>query len=131
LNNTKNKTKPNPLFLWDGKQRFETTKIIIMASKFWRLTKQDYFMTAIELKKRIPELKNVDADRIIDNLRGTNLYFYKHESVPTPFWIRFTLPLGLITMLILFIFMPVNYIIVGKWGYKWQWLTNWLRALGF
>ena len=102
-----------------------------MASTFWRLRKQDYYMAAMELKKRIPELKNVDSETITSQLRGSNLQFYKQESIPTPIWVRFTIPFGLIVMLILFLMMPVNYIIVGKWGYKWQWLTNWFRALGF
>jgi hypothetical protein len=101
-----------------------------MASHFWRLRKQDYDRVAIELRKRIPELKGRDIEMITDNLRGSNLQFYLKESVPTPIWIRFTLPFCLIVILILFLMMPVNYIIVGKWGYKWQWLSNWLRALG-
>lgn len=91
----------------------------------------DYYMSAIELKKRIPELKNCDADIITSQLRGSKLQFYEQERIATPIWKRLTLPLGLIVMLALLILTPINYIVTGKWGYKWAWLTNWLRALGF
>lgn len=99
-------------------------------SKFWRLRKQDYYNTAFVLKNRISELKNVDADYISDCLRGSDLEFYKKELIKTPILIRLTLPFALIIMLILLIGLPVNYIICGKWGYKWKWLSNWLRMLG-
>ena len=100
-------------------------------STFWRLRKTDYYMTAIDLKKRIPELSKVDAEYITSRLRGSNMEFYKRETVKTPFYSRLTLIPALVLMLVLFIFMPVNYIISGKWGYKWIWLKNWLNSLGF
>lgn len=100
-------------------------------SIFWRLTKQDYYFTAIELKKIIPELKHCDTGHITSHLRGSNMEFYYLEQIKTPFWIRLTLPFGLLTMLILLIISPINYIISGHWGYKVQWLSNYFRSLGF
>ena len=97
---------------------------------FWRLKKADYYFTAIELKKRIPELKGLNADTITDNLRGSNLEFFYKEKVETNVLIRLTLPFALIIGLILFIFSPINYMITGHWGYKTKWLTNWFKALG-
>lgn len=102
-----------------------------MIKTFWRLRRQDYWMAAIELKRAIPELKDSDTDRLASYIRSSKLNFYEQEKAPTSRWMRITLPFGLIAMLILFILMPINYMIVGQWGYKWRWLTNWLRALGF
>jgi hypothetical protein len=102
-----------------------------MASHFWRLKKKDYFMMALELQKRMPELNYVNSDIIVDRLRGSGITFYEQESVPSPLWLRLTLPFGLIAMLVLFLLLPVNYMICGRWGYKWEWLINWFRALGF
>jgi hypothetical protein len=98
---------------------------------FWRLTRKDYYFTAIDLKKIFPELKDLYTENIVDRLRGSDLDFYYSEKVKTPIWIRLTLPIALIVMLTLFILTPVNYMITGYWGYKYKSLTNWLRSLGF
>ena len=98
---------------------------------FWRLRKNDYYFTAIDLKKAIPELKNCDAEQIESHLRGTNLMFYKAEKVSTSLAVRLTLPFAFILMVILFACSPINYIISGHWGYNWLWLSNWLKQLGF
>ena len=100
-------------------------------SQYWRLKKQDYFMTAIELQKCLPELEKCSIERIENHLRGSQLVFYKKENVRTSFVMRITLPLSFVAMIVLFIGMPINYIISGKWGYKRNWIANWFRSLGF
>ncbi len=98
---------------------------------YWRLRKKDYYFTAIELQKRLRGLKNSSVDDIENDLRGTNLQFYYTESVSASLWIRLTLPFAFIVMIGLIIFMPINFMITGRWGYKWESLTNWFRAVGF
>jgi hypothetical protein len=100
-------------------------------AKFWKIKKQDYWNTAYELKKWIPKLKNEDIDDLVDNLRGSNLSFVLTESVDKPFWIRLSLPFGLIVWLILFITLPIKFMVTGTWNYKWLWLQNWFSALDF
>ena len=100
-------------------------------ANFWRITKRDYYWTALELKKCIPELKNVDADDITDHLRGTGLGIVSTESVPKPFWVRLSLPFGLILLVFLLITSPIKFMLTGTWGYKVQWLSNWFTALRF
>lgn len=98
---------------------------------FWKYHTVDYFFVALELKKRIPELKNTDAEWVVDHLRGSNLLFFKQEKTPVPFYVRLTLIPAIIVMTVLTIFLPVNYIITGQWGYNWLWLKNWFTSLGF
>jgi hypothetical protein len=98
---------------------------------FWRLQKQDYFFAAIELKKRIPELEQCDAEYLTSKLRGSNIQFYKTEKRETPLLIRLTLPFAIILFSVLFLLLPIKYVITGRWGYKVEWLQNWLRSLGF
>ncbi len=100
-------------------------------ANFWRITKRDYYWTALELKKILPELKQSFSDDIADNLRGSGLGFVSEESVPKPFWIRISLPFGLILLVFLLITSPIKFMVTGTWGYKVQWLSNWFKALGF
>lgn len=97
---------------------------------FWRLRKKDQYFTALELKKVIPQLKSCDVETIEDHLRDLDMEFYQTEKIKSPIWIRLTLPLAFIIMIVLYILMPINYIITGHWGYKYESLTNWLRSLG-
>ncbi len=100
-------------------------------SYFWRLKHKDNFQVAIDLKKNIPELKNVSVEHLENNLNDTSLEFYALEKEVKPFWLRMTLPLAFLIWLILFVFLPINYIIIGRWGYRWEWIKNWFSALGF
>lgn len=98
---------------------------------FWRLKRKSHTSTAIELKRLLPELKNSRIDDIEYYLRRMDIQFYDDEKIQSPIWIRLTLPLAFMVMGTLFILLPVNYIITGQWGYKYEPLTNWLRSLGF
>lgn len=98
---------------------------------FWKIKRQDYWNTAIELRKILPELNNAYTDDVVDNLRGSNLSFVMIESVKKSFWIRLSLPFGILTFLVLFITLPIKFMITGSWNYKWMWLQNWFSALGF
>ncbi len=100
-------------------------------SSFWKIKNSNYSDTATQLKKCIPHLKKMDHDALVDHLRGSNLSFIKQECVKTPLYMRFTLPFGLLAMVVLILISPLKFIITGKWHYRWLWLTNWFRALSF
>ena len=59
----------------------------------------------------------------------------KDKKVP-PFWTRLTYPLLLLTLLVMFIFMPINYIITGQFSYNehktpFKWVFSWGRKLHY
>lgn len=100
-------------------------------SNFWKIKKKSYWDTAIVLQKRLPWLKNVSVTDIEDHLRGTQLGFVEEKSTPRPYWVRLSLPFALILMLILYVTLPIKFMITGTWNYKWNWLSNWFKAIGF
>lgn len=100
-------------------------------SRFWEIKTKDYYWTAIELKKRLPELSKSDVDDIASHLRGSGLTIVHEKNVPRPVWARLSLPFAIVFLLLLFVTMPIKFMFTGTWGYKWQWLTNWFRSLGW
>ena len=100
-------------------------------SNFWEIKKRDYSWTAMELKNRLPQLMNVTTDEIVDSLRGSGLGIVSVQSVAKPFWVRLSLPFGLIVILLLIITLPIKFMATGTWNYNCQWLSNWFKALGF
>lgn len=82
------------------------------------------------LKDTIPELKGTSLKQIDDYLSETSLIFYEQElAVQSPIH-RLSIIPALILWVILFILMPVNFIITGYWGFE---LPNiikvWFRSL--
>ena len=82
------------------------------------------------LKDAIPELKGTSLKQIDDYLSETSLIFYEQGlAVQSPIH-RLSIIPALILWVILFILMPVNFIITGYWGFE---LPNiikvWFRSL--
>lgn len=100
-------------------------------ANFWEITKRDYFWTAIELKKHLPQLEGTSTDDIVDNLRGSGLGIVSQKSKPNPFWVRLSLPFGLVFILLLIITLPIKFMLTSTWQYKVYWMSNWFKALGF
>lgn len=94
-----------------------------------REQKLDYDQAAFELKKNIPELYKVYYEHIVDHLRGSGLRFYKEDKVKTTFLFRLTLIPAILLMVVLFVGLPINYLLTGKWHYDWNWLVKWFRML--
>jgi hypothetical protein len=46
-------------------------------------------------------------------------------------WIRLTMPLGLLLIFLMLITSPIKFMITGTWGYRIEWISNWLGAMGF
>lgn len=100
-------------------------------SNFWEIKTEDYYWTAMELQKYIPELKKCDTDDIVSHLRGSGLFIVKKKSKKRPVWIRFTLPFAITFLLLLLISLPFKFMITGSWNYQIEWVANWFRAVGF
>lgn len=100
-------------------------------AKFWEIKTEDYYTTAFELQRRIPELNKVQTDKIVDHLRGSGMFVVRKRLVESTFWVRFTMPFALIVLIFLLIITPIKYIITGKWGYDNKSIANWFRSVGF
>lgn len=86
-----------------------------------------------KFKETFPELNKVSSEEMCDRWIELGIDFYTEERVNVPIWIRLTLPFALVTMLIMFILLPINFIITGGWGYDLRKnntaILNWFRAL--
>lgn len=85
-----------------------------------REQKLDYSDAAFELKKNIPELYKVYSEDIANHIRGSGLRFYKEDKVKTTFLFRLTLIPAILLIIVLFVGLPINYLLTGKWHYEWK-----------
>ena len=84
------------------------------------------------LYESFPELKKVDEDEMVRRFRKMKMEFYYEEITPVKWWIRLTLPFALVTMLFMFIFIPIVFLVTGKWTYelnKKNRVYNWFKSL--
>jgi len=91
--------------------------------------KLNYFSAACNLKRLIPELKDMSAEDIEYHLKGSNIVFHKENVKHVTLLRRLTLPFAILTLIIGFIFMPIAFMITGKWGYDKNWIYNWFKSL--
>lgn len=85
-----------------------------------------------KFRETFPELNKISSEEMCDRWISLGIDFYKEEETPVRFWIRFTLPFAIFTMLIMFLFIPFNFLITGKWGYKIgkkNYILNWFKEL--
>ena len=83
-------------------------------------------------KKVFPELSKISSEELCDRFIKLKMTFYYEEKAPVSFWMRLTLPFALITWLLMFIGLPVVFLVIGKWGYslgKKNHIYNWFKAL--
>ena len=86
-----------------------------------------------KFKELFPELSKVDNEELADRFIELGLDFYTEVRNPVKILTRFTLPFALIIMALMFIFIPINFLITGNWGYSISKsnpiLLNWFRSL--
>lgn len=85
-----------------------------------------------KLKKVFPELSKIDSEEMADRFIELGLDFYTEEKTPVPLWLRLTMPFALLIMILMFIAIPINFLIIGQWGYSLSEknrLLNWFRSL--
>ena len=83
-------------------------------------------------KKAFPELKHVSSEEMADRFIELGLDYFTETKTPVKWWIRFTLPFALLTMVLMFIGLPIAFLITGQWGYALgdnNFLYNWLKQL--
>ena len=97
-----------------------------------RTNSNGYLNYIPRFEEEFPELSKLDREELAKRFRRLNLEFYYEKQKPVKFWVRLTLPFALITYLIMFFSLPLNFIISGQWGYsfnKKNFILNWLRSL--
>lgn len=83
-------------------------------------------------KKVFPELNKLSSEELCDRLIELDMDFYYEEQTPISLWLRLTLPFALVVFLIMLLFLPINFMVTGKWGYSLgdkNRVLNWFKAL--
>lgn len=83
-------------------------------------------------RETFPELKHIDTEELCDRFCKLNVDFFEERKVPVKPWLRLTLPFALILLVGMFLYLPINFMINGYWGYKAKKSTkvyNWLNRL--
>lgn len=105
-----------------------------MFTELKRVYSQGYMNYVPNFQETFPELKNLTREELADRFKSLGVEFYTAERKPTPIWIRLTMPFALITVVIMALCMPLNYLITGHWHYSLKdnsKLMNWFDAVGF
>jgi hypothetical protein len=98
---------------------------------FYKLEKVSNFEFSIWLRKTFENSK-FDRQDIEDILKRSDFLIYKEEKKVSNFWLRLTIIPLLFMYILLFIFLPINFIISGKWSYSENfifWFKNWRKSL--
>lgn len=106
-------------------------KLYSELKRTWRHNDANYIP---RLKEVFPELKSISSEDLADRFIDMGMDFYM-ETEPKKISIfrRLSLPLALIMYFVMFLGMPLNYIINGSWGYNFNKsgkIYNWFRSLG-
>jgi len=85
-----------------------------------------------DFRETFPELKHLSSEELCDRFSSMNVDFYIAKKVSTPFLTRLTLPFALVLLLLMFIGLPLVFMITGNWGYgvgENARLNNWFKSL--
>lgn len=101
--------------------------------KLKRVWSNDTMHYIPNFRETFPELRNVSDEELSDRWYTLGIDLYTQEEKKVNIWIRFTIPFALILILIMFISLPLVFIITGRWGYSLSdkgRIYNWFRSLG-
>lgn len=79
------------------------------------------------------KLSPYQKEKAHDVFRESPYYFYESKEKTKSVWVRSTIFAWFVAFVLLVIFLPVNFIITGRWGYddkKIRWYINWTDSLG-
>jgi len=85
-----------------------------------------------QFQETFPELKKLSSEELCDRFQKLNMEFYYEKITPVKPWLRLTLPFAIILFILMFISLPINFIITGSWGYPLKeknYILNWFRSL--
>jgi len=103
-----------------------------MYKKLKRTWSHGYMNQMEKFEEVFPELNGIDREEMAARFIELGMDFYTEEETPVKWWIRLTLPLAFILLVIMCILLPVNFIITGNWGYKFRFknrILNWFLML--
>lgn len=99
---------------------------------FTNIEKASYLEVQSYLKKSL-NLTDYQMCKMYDNdtIRMSPFEFYKRKKKISNIWLRLSIIFLPIVWLLLFIGLPINFIITGRWGYnsKFNFIINWLDNL--
>lgn len=104
----------------------------MLYQKLHRTWSHGYINYMPEFKEIFPELKNVPDEELADRFIRLGLDFYTEKEKKVRFCVRLTLPFALIIMTLMFIGLPINFMLTGRWGYRVNeknYLLNWFKQL--
>ena len=85
-----------------------------------------------KFREIFPELNKVSSEDMCDRWIELGVDFYTDEKTPVKTWVRFTLPFAIVLMLLMFIGLPLAFLITGKWTYplgEKNRILNWFKSL--
>ena len=85
-----------------------------------------------KFSETFPELNKVSYEEMCERWKSLRINFYSEEKTEIRGWVRFTLPFALILFILMFISLPLLFMITGKWTYpngEKNLILNWFRAL--
>lgn len=85
-----------------------------------------------KFRETFPELNKVSSEEMCNRWVKLGVDFYTEKKTPVTFWRRITLPFAIVVLIIMFISLPISFLITGQWGYPLgdkSRLFNWFRSL--
>lgn len=81
-----------------------------------------------ELKLNDYQIQKLNRENIIEN---GHFYIFEDKKYQSNIWLRLSIVFYPIVWLLLFIGLPINYIVTGRWGYnrKWNFIINWIDKI--
>lgn len=106
--------------------------------KLYNLKKASNYEVRKWIESSVPELTSYQKQRIRSDydeiIRFAPFEFYKKKKkTGNSIFTRLSILPLLILLLILFLLLPINFVVSGRWGYdpdKVKWLNNWMHNVG-
>lgn len=105
--------------------------LYIKLKRTWSHNEADTRLT-YKFREVFPELGKISIEELTDRLIDLKLDFYSEVNSEPKSWNRFTLPFAIILAILMFIYMPLNFMVKGRWGYdfgKENRIYNWFKSL--
>ena len=105
----------------------------MMFRKLRRVWSHNSYSYIPKFQETFPELRNVSYEDMCDRWQSLKIDFYTEEETDAKWWVRLTLPLALIVVILMLIGLPFHYIFTGKWSYSLgdkSRVLNWFRSIG-
>jgi hypothetical protein len=100
--------------------------------KLKRVWSHNHWTYIPKFSETFPELNKVSYEEMCERWKSLGINFYSEEKTEIRGWVRFTLPFALILFILMFISLPLLFMITGKWTYpngEKNLILNWFRAL--